>query len=262
MASTNPFLTLYSTVQTNLVGSTITTGYIPYISTAGRQNYSNTLSTLTVSTISGAVNEPTVKRYTSSSGSYTPTSAGVVRIKVRMCGGGGGGGGAYSSGVTQNGGDTTFGGWTCKGGSGSSPVAGGILGGAGGNGGATGIGTGTLIVRIPGSPGENGLWNGTVGSLGGMGGSNMFNSAGVGGGVPELSGASAVPNTGGGGGGGGCSGTAASGGGGGAGEYMEFYTNPGTISYSVGGGGSGGSGRYGSGGAGAAGIIIIEEFYI
>ena len=51
MASTNPFLTLYSTIQMNNVGSTIATGYIPYVSTAGRQAYSNTLSTLTVSTL-------------------------------------------------------------------------------------------------------------------------------------------------------------------------------------------------------------------
>jgi len=51
MASTNPFLTLVSTIQTNSIGSTIATGYIPYVSTAGRQAYSNTLSTLTVSTL-------------------------------------------------------------------------------------------------------------------------------------------------------------------------------------------------------------------
>ena len=56
MASTNTFLTLYSTVQTNNVGSTIATGYIPYVSTAGRQAYSNTLSTLTVSTLRGNAN--------------------------------------------------------------------------------------------------------------------------------------------------------------------------------------------------------------
>jgi len=53
MASTNPFLTLYSTIQLNSVGSTIATGYIPYVSTAGRQDYTNTLSTLTVSTLTG-----------------------------------------------------------------------------------------------------------------------------------------------------------------------------------------------------------------
>lgn len=51
MASTNAFLTLVSTVQTNSIGSTISTGYIPYISTAGKQGYSSTLSTLTISTI-------------------------------------------------------------------------------------------------------------------------------------------------------------------------------------------------------------------
>ena len=44
MASTNPFLTLYSTVQTDSIGSTISTGFIPYISTAGRQAYRNMLS--------------------------------------------------------------------------------------------------------------------------------------------------------------------------------------------------------------------------
>ena len=51
MASTNPFLILYSTIQTNRNGSTITTGFIPYISTAGRQTYTSTLSTLTVSSL-------------------------------------------------------------------------------------------------------------------------------------------------------------------------------------------------------------------
>ena len=54
MASTNAFLTLYSTVQTNLVGSTISTGFIPYVSTAGRQNYTSTLSQLQVSTLQGS----------------------------------------------------------------------------------------------------------------------------------------------------------------------------------------------------------------
>jgi hypothetical protein len=51
MASTNPFLTIVSTIQTNNNGSTITTGYIPYVSTAGKQTYTNTLSTLTVSSL-------------------------------------------------------------------------------------------------------------------------------------------------------------------------------------------------------------------
>jgi len=51
MTSTNPILALYSTVQTNAAGSTITTGFIPYISTAGRQGYTNTLSSLTISSL-------------------------------------------------------------------------------------------------------------------------------------------------------------------------------------------------------------------
>ena len=51
MASTNAFLTLVSTVQTDKIGSTISTGYIPYVSTAGRQTYTSTLSTITVSTL-------------------------------------------------------------------------------------------------------------------------------------------------------------------------------------------------------------------
>ena len=51
MASTNAFLTLVSTVQTDKIGSTISTGYIPYVSTAGRQTYTSTLSTITVSSL-------------------------------------------------------------------------------------------------------------------------------------------------------------------------------------------------------------------
>ena len=51
MASTNPFLTLVSTIQTNSIGSTIATGYIPYVSTAGRQAYTSTLTTLAISTL-------------------------------------------------------------------------------------------------------------------------------------------------------------------------------------------------------------------
>ena len=44
MASTNAFLTLVSTVQTNSIGSTISTGFIPFVSTGGRQTYRNMLS--------------------------------------------------------------------------------------------------------------------------------------------------------------------------------------------------------------------------
>jgi len=51
MASTNPILALYSTVKTNAAGSTIIAGVIPYISTGGKQFYTSTLTSLTVSSL-------------------------------------------------------------------------------------------------------------------------------------------------------------------------------------------------------------------
>src|SRR6266700_2356395 len=92
---------------------------------------------------------PTVQRFTSSSGTYTPTG-GTVRIRVRIAGGGGGGA-AQATNAGANGGDTSFGSWTAIHGNGGA-VAG--SGGAGGTGGATG--TGTLIVRFPGGQGGDG----------------------------------------------------------------------------------------------------------
>jgi len=260
MASTNTFLTLLSTVQTDKIGSTITTGYIPYISTAGRQTYSNTLSTLTVSTlttttISGASRAPTVQRFIYTNGgtyTYVPT-AGVVRIKVRMCGGGGSGASYIYSGYPGS--STSFDGWTCARGEA------GIHDGQGGAGGtSTGTGDGTLIVRIPG--GSGGGFQNQAYINGGSGGSNPFGGGG-GGGASGMAGQYGAANTGAGGGGsGGYAGNAGSGGG--AGEYLEFYiSNPTSISYNVGGGGAPIQypGGFASGG-GAGGIIIVEEFYI
>ena len=290
MASTNAFLTLYSTVQTNLVGSTIATGYIPYVSTAGRQAYTNTLSSLTVatltavssitgnvncstmvtSTISGAMKAPTVQSFLSGSGTYTPT-AGTVRIKVRMCGPGGGGSSATGSGVSgQAGGggtNTTFGTgagvqWAAGYGNGGAV---GSYGGWCAPVGASGNGTGTLIMRVKGGVGQSGT-NAPYAS-GGNGGSNPFGGGG-GGGLWTDSGAgiadNASPNTGGGGGGSGARSSGSYGGsGGGAGEYVEFYMNnpPTSIAYVVPAGGNGGTG-VNPGANGAAGVIIIEEFYI
>ena len=277
MASTNAFLTLVSTIQTNSIGSTIATGFIPYISTAGRQAYSNTLSTLTVSTltttnvntstmvtstISGAMREPTVKLITAvGSGTYIPAAAGVVRIKVRMCGGGGGGSG-LSSANGGNGYDTTFGGWTAKAGLGGNGP--GNNSGQGGQGGANNStpGTGVQIISIRGGQGmysNNQTW-----CNGGTGGSNPLGGGGQGGNTSYTTGMAGLPNTG--GGGGGCSGSSSSGSGsgGGAGNYVEFYvTAPsyGGTSYAVGDGGTAGSSTN-TGGVGGSGIIIIEEFYI
>src|SRR5262249_11448106 len=93
--------------------------------TAGDTRYNTTLNGLeywngTAWVVLGQA--PTVQKFTSGSGTYTP-STGVVRVRVRMCGGGGGGG-AQSSNNGSNGGDTSFGSWTAIHGN----------GGAGGNG--------------------------------------------------------------------------------------------------------------------------------
>jgi hypothetical protein len=204
---------------------------------------------------------PTVQRFTSGSGTYTP-SAGALRIRVRMCAGGGGGGAE----VVNNGAvgsNTTFGGWGCGGGGG-----GGAAGGTGGGGGSGGTnGTGTLVARFTGGGGQAGVVNNdiSVGPGGGAGGNNSFGGGAVGVGN-STTGGTAAANTGGGGGGAGGSGNVSSGGGGGSGEYVEFWMTAAQIGasqgYTVGGGGNGGAAGGIAGGNGAAGIIIVEEFYI
>jgi hypothetical protein len=199
---------------------------------------------------------PTVQRATGGSGNYSP-STGVIRIRVRMCGGGGGGG-ARTSNSGSTGGTTTFGSWTCIGGTGGGASA--SAQGGGGSGGATG--TGTFINRVAGGAGNaGGISNSaTVYSPGGAGGTNPFGGGGnasIGGG----SGAVAA-NSGAGGAGGGANGAANSGSGGGAGEYLEFWVNnPGVTAFAVGAAGAGGAAGGTAGASGAAGIIIIEEFY-
>src|SRR5215475_1424349 len=90
---------------------------------------------------------PTVQRFLTGTGTYTPP-AGVAWIRVRMCAGGGGGGSAGNTVFGVNGGTTSFGNWTANGGSGGQGAQG-TNGGtavAGGSGGANG--TGTLVVRL------------------------------------------------------------------------------------------------------------------
>lgn len=198
---------------------------------------------------------PTVQRSTSGSGTYSP-NAGVIRIRVRMCGGGGGGGAATTN-AGSNGGTTTFGGWTCIGGTGGG-TANATTGGAGGTGGATG--TGTLVMRID---GENGSGCSCTANnyYGGPGGSNPFSGGGAGV-MGNNAGAPAKANTGGGGSGAGGSASPIGGAGGGAGEYVEFWMlNPGATAFIVGNGGNGGAAGTRAGGNGAAGVIIVEEFY-
>ena len=205
--------------------------------------------------LNAIANDPTVQRITATgSGTYIP-AAGVVRIRVRMCGGGGGAAGSGGGGAGTNGGTTTFGSWTAIYGSGGSAS---LAGGVGGSGGAAG--TGTLITRISGGQGT-GLMNVSY-AAGGPGGVNPFGGGGSGS-YNGATGGAAAANTGGGGGGGGGGNGIGSGPGGGAGEYVEFYvTAPSITTYTVGAGGSGGTANGYTGGAGAAGIIIIEELYV
>lgn len=199
---------------------------------------------------------PTVQTFTTGTAlTYTP-SAGMVRIKVRMCAGGGGG----AAGVTNsgsNGTDTSFGTWTAIHGGGGAPANG-----AGGTGGTGGVnGTGTLVGRFAGANGITGTSGTSSNSTGASGGSNPFGGAG---GTTTVAGLAGQTNTGAGGGGGFASGNGV-GGGGGAGEYVEFWMTAAQVgasqTYTVGGGGNGGLAGGNAGGNGAAGVIIIEEFY-
>jgi hypothetical protein len=196
---------------------------------------------------SGSSSTPTVQRFTSGSGTYTPT-AGTIYARIRMIGGGGGGGAV----ITNNGATGTassFGSWTCQPGAGGNNGAGANAGSAGGSGGTNG--TGTLIFRISG--------NYSLGFETGPGG-GVFGGAGLTGDGFNTPGTAGLTNSGS-GGGGGSSSTATSGDGGGAGEYVEFFLNsPTATSYTVGGGGAGGAAGTQAGGNGAAGVIIIEEY--
>jgi hypothetical protein len=197
----------------------------------------------------------TVQRFTTGSGTYTPTT-GALRSRVRMCasgGSGGGGGNAGTAGAAGN--TTTFGAWTALGGS-----AGGgnnTAGGAGGTGGASG--TGTLVMRTPGgSGGPGGNGDGAAHVPAGSGGNSALGGGGGGATSVTSNGFAGGTNTG--GGGGGASSTVTGvGGGGGAGECVEFYVIPPTsVSYAVGASVTGGTGAA-TGGASGSGVIVVEE---
>ena len=194
---------------------------------------------------------PTVQRFTSGSGTYTPT-AGTIRIRVRMVGGGGGGG-SYGGTSGSTGGTTSFGAWTAIGGAGGQyATASAGSSAAGGTGGADG--TGTKVCRIAGG------YGGISSLTSGAGGSSVF--GGCGGVTQSNNGWPAVANSGSGGGGAQLSGNC--GGGGAPGEYVEFWMTASQIgaglSYSVGAAGAGGLGTL-YGGAGGAGIILVEEYF-
>lgn len=188
-------------------------------------------------------NKVTYQKFTTGSGTATPT-AGATRWHVRMCGGGGSGG--NTSGAGAAGGQTSLDTWTAHGGSGGAQSSSGGGGGPGGTGGTNG--TGTLIARI----------NGGYGAGGNVAPSSSISFTAVGGVNPFGGNGSVVsPNT---GAGGRADGTVSGGvsapTGGGAGEYVEFdILNPAGVSYVVGAGGTGGTA------VGAAGIILIEEHF-
>lgn len=234
-------------------------------------------STITTSTIIGAftVTAPTVQNIsTVGNQTYTP-AAGVMRIRVRMCGGGGGGGGYTVAGSDGN--PTYFGPagtsrWVANAGFGAEGGSGdGYSGGNGGSGGQNAsVGGNTLIARIAGGKGQG--YSG-VNATGGQGGTNPFGGAGAGAGnrATHACGWPGTTNTGA-GGGGAASNYAYAAPGGGAGEYVEFFVSgplPATIACTVGDGGAGGYYIMTippfteiCGGKGAAGNIIIEEMYI
>ena len=204
---------------------------------------------------------PTVQKFTSGSGTYTPP-VGVLYIKVKMVGGGGGGGELTST-TGGTGGTTSFGTTllVCTGGTGG--TTGTAAAGSGGIGGTATYTAGPIILSaLNGGSGGGSSNPGTSVNQpsGGMGASSPFGGAGGGGrGNGSQAGQNAIPNTGSGGGGQGNSTNPnnSGGGGGGAGAYIEaIISNPqSNYSYSVGTGATIGSGD------GASGVIIIEEYY-
>ena len=94
---------------------------------------------------------PTIQRFTSGTAQTYTAPAGLVKIRVRMTAGGGGGG-AQATNACGNGGDTSFGTWTCIHGNGAPAAGANANGGLGGTGGVNG--TGTLIERVDGQRGH------------------------------------------------------------------------------------------------------------
>lgn len=226
---------------------------------------------ITYAQLSSSLQTPPTKQiFMSGSGTYTPTTTGVIWIEVEMVGGGGGGGGGTSSGQTgSNGSATTFGPMTAgpgEGGNGGSTLP------AGGNGGSASLGSGPIGIALTGAGGSAA---GTQANMAGVPGAvSPFGGAGQGNGVNNGGGA-AVNNT----GSGGAGGSSTSGGGGtqggsagGAGGYIECIISGSLLSsiissgaaYSVGTGGPGGQGSGGGtqdGGAGGSGLIVVTEYY-
>jgi hypothetical protein len=215
--------------------------------------------------VRGLPANPTVQKFTTSSGTYT-TPYGVKYIKVRMVGQGGGGSGSGTSGAGDGtgGSDTTFGGHTASGG------AGGTYGGSGGSGGSYTIGSGAVGVGVTGDPGSAGGAAAATGYrfAGGRGGGSALFGGGAATADYNSSGTNGNANSGGGGQGGGNTATTNSisgSGGGGGGSLDIIIANPAsTYAYTVGtaSGTLGSLGTSGAnGGTGGTGLIVVEEYY-
>lgn len=295
MASTNAFLTMYNTAQANSVGSTISTGFIPYISTGGKQVYTSTLTTLTFSTVNCSsitatsglnlsvptgqgitfqVGGSTIGTVTSSgfpgggmtgaatvlfsqgtSGTFSGT--GYKTLWIRLVGGGGSGAGG---GAGLNPGNT---------GNPSSVTGSGLTTmNAGGGGGGAGPGTSTYaaggsasggnVINIIGGAGQSGNYSTGNYLVGGTGGSSPLGASGS---CMIISASSASIN-----GAGGCGSAVysnASGGGGGGGGYCEsIIANPtGTYTVTIGASVAGVAGVSVTSGAGGAGYCIAIGYY-
>lgn len=244
-------------------GTAGTSGFAGSDGSAGvinvREFYNNAV--VQVSTVASI--QPTIQKFTSSSGTYT-TPTGVQYISVRMVGSGGGGGGSTSNannaGTGGTGGNTTFGSslLTANGG-----VGGGANTNRGGAGGTASIAGGPIGTAFQGGTGGNSGGNVASAMAGGQGASSPFGGAG-GGGVGNTDG---IANTGSGGAGHEAPALAgaASGSGGGAGGYIyAIITNPSaTYAYAVGAAGAAGTaGTSGNvGGTGGSGYIEVTEYY-
>jgi hypothetical protein len=173
---------------------------------------------------------PTFQKFLAGSGTYTPTSANVLFLRVKMVGGGGGGWGGTGGGAT--GGNTTFGA--------------GLLVANGGSFGLAGGGTFSLGAAVG--------WGqtGGVSTIGGPAGGTPLGNGGM---SAAVASAPAVNS---GAGGAGNNNTGANGCGGGYIEAIVPYAA--SFAYTVGAGGAVGTGGLG-GTPGAAGAIYIEECY-
>jgi len=218
-----------------------------------------TTSTIALSSSLVPGTPPTLQTFSSGSGTYTPTSASVLWIRVRLVGGGGGGGGAIAAAAGSGGGGgggyvehiTTAASFSYSVGAAGSGGAGGGTGNNGGTGGTTTFGT------LSATGGGGGAYGQTTsvtpaGGAGGVGsGGNIANSVGQAGGYgygEALPGGIESGGVGGSSvlGGGGLPGTGSSAAPGGAGSN---------------GGGGGGTCVGQAGGSGGSGLIIVEEYY-